>query len=104
MFNIPGVATYTVFSDTHAINDGSTIAQFFLEKHTLVCYICGIQSQTQFINTLYDNIKTRGAMQTIITGGGKYKISKKCADLLRSPLIKQYESNPHQHQNKAEQP
>ena len=52
----------------------------------------------------YDNIKTRGAMNTIITDGGKYETSKKVADLLRSLFIKQYESEPyHQHQKKAEQ-
>ena len=40
----------------------------------------------------------------IITDGGKYEISKKVADLLRSLFIKHYESEPyHQHQNKAEQ-
>ena len=43
-------------------------------------------------------------MSTIITEGGKYEISKKVADLLRSLFIKQYESEPYQqHQNKAEQ-
>ena len=49
-------------------------------------------------------ISTRGAMNTIITDGGKYEISKKLTDLLRSLFIKQYESKLyHQHQNKAEQ-
>ena len=43
-------------------------------------------------------------MNTVITDGGKYEISKKVADLLRSLFIKQYESEPyHQHQDKAEQ-
>ena len=43
-------------------------------------------------------------MDTIITDCGKYKMSKKVADLLRSLFIEQYESEPcHQHQNKAEQ-
>ena len=98
------MATDTVFSDTPAIPDGSTMAQFFVGKDTLVCDASGIKSQKQFINTLYDNIKTRGAMDTIITDGGKYEISKNVADLLRSLFIKQYESEPyHQHQNKAEQ-
>ena len=80
------------------------MAQFFVGKDTLVCDAYGIKSQKQFINTLYANIKTRGAMNTIITDGGKYEISKKVADLLRSLFIKQFESAPyHQHQNKAEQ-
>ena len=57
-----------------------------------------------FINRLYDNIKTRGPMDTILFDGQKYEISKKVADLLRSLFIKQYESEPcHQHQSKAEQ-
>ena len=52
----------------------------------------------------YDNIKTRGTKDTIITDGGKHEISKKVADFLRSLFIKQYESEPyHLHQNKAEQ-
>ena len=43
-------------------------------------------------------------MTTLITDGGRYQISKKVADLLRSLFIKQHESEPyHQHQNKAEQ-
>ena len=80
------------------------MAQFFVGKDTLVCDAYGIKSQKQFINTLYENIKTRGVMDTIITDGGKYETSKKVGDLLRSLFIKQYESEPcHQHQNKAEQ-
>ena len=93
-----------ILSDTPAINDRSTMAQFFVGKDTLVYDAYGIKSQKQFINTLYDNIKSRGAMNTPITDGGKYEISKKVADLLRSLFIKQYASEPyHQHQNKAEQ-
>ena len=108
VFNIPRrnepVATDTIFSDTPAINDGSTMAQLFVGRDTLVCDAYGIKSQKQFINTLYDNIRYRGAMTTLITDGGRYEISKKVVDLLRSLFIKQYESEPyHQHQNKAEQ-
>ena len=80
------------------------MAQFFVGKDTCVCDAYGIKSQKQFINTLYDNIMSRGAMTTLINNGGKYEISRKVADLLRSLFIKQYESEPyHQHQNKAEQ-
>ena len=108
VFNIPrrneSVATDTIFSDTPALSDGSTMAQFFVSKDTLVCDAYGIKSQKQFINMLYHNIKSRGAMNTIIPDGGKYEISKKVADLLRSLFIKQYESEPyHQHQIRAEQ-
>ena len=108
VFNIPRrnetIATDIIFSDTPAINDGSTMAQFFVGQDTLVCDAYGIKTQKQFINTLYDNIRSRGAMTTLITDGGRYEISKKVADLLRSLFIKQHESEPyHQHQNEAEQ-
>ena len=107
VFNIPrcseAVATDTIFSDTHAVDDGSTMAQFFCGRDTLVCEAYGIKSTKQFINTLSDNIRKRGAMDTLISDGGTYEISKRVTDLLRSLFIQDYQSEPyHQHQNKAE--
>ena len=91
------VATDTVFSDTPAIADGSTITQFSVDE-TL-----GIKITKQFINTLADSIRNRGAMHTLISDGGSYEISKDVTDLLRSLFIADYHSEPnHQHQNKAE--
>ena len=107
VFNIPrrseAVATDTIFSDTPAVDDGSTMAQFFCGRDTLVCDAYGIKSTKQFINTLSDNIRKRGAMDTLISDGGKYEISKRVTDLLQSLFIQDYQSEPyHQHQNKAE--
>ena len=107
VFNIPrrseAVATDTIFSDTPAVDDGSTMAQFFCGRDTLVCDAYGIKSTKQFINTLSDNIRKRGAMDTLISDGGKYEISKRVTDLLRSLFIQDYQSEPyHQHQNKGE--
>ena len=107
VFNIPrrseAVATDTIFSDTPAVDDGSTMAQFFCGQDTLVCDAYGIKSTKQFINTLSDNIRKRGAMDTLISDGGKYEISKRVTDLLCSLFIQDYQSEPyHQHQNKAE--
>ena len=107
VFNIPrrseAVATETIFSDTPAVDDGSTMAQFFCGHDTLVCDAYGIKSTKQFINTLSDNIRKRGAMDTLISDGGKYEISKQVTDLLRTLFIQDYQSEPyHQHQNKAE--
>ena len=107
VFNIPrrseAVATDSIFSDTPAVDDGSTMAQFFCGRDTLVCHAYGIKSTKQFINTLSDNIRKRGAMDTLISDGGKYEISKRVTDLLRSLFIQDYQSEPyHQHQNKAE--
>ena len=107
VFNIPrhseAVATDTIFSDTPAVDDGSTMIQFFCGRDTLVCDAYGIKSTKQFINTLSDNIRKRGAMDTLISDGGKYEISKQVTDLLRSLFIQDYQSEPyHQHQKKAE--
>ena len=107
VFNIPrrseAVATDTVFSDTPAVDDGFTMAQFFCGHDTLVCDAYGIKSTKQFINTLSDNIRKWGAMDTLISDGDKYEISKRVTDLLRSLFIQDYQSEPyHQHQNKAE--
>ena len=95
VFNIPrcseAVATDTIFSDTPAVDDGSTMAQFFCGHDTLVCDAYGIKATK------------RGAMDTLISDGGKYEISKQVTDLLCSLFIQDYQSEPyHQHQNKAE--
>ena len=107
VFNMPrrseAVATDTIFSDTPAVDDGSTMAQFFCGHDTLVCDAYGIKSTKQFINTLSDNIRKWGAMDTLISDGGKYEISKQVTDLVRSLFIQDYQTEPyHQHQNKAE--
>ena len=107
VFNIPrrseAAATDTIFSDTPAVDDGSTMAQFFCGCDTLVCDAYGIKSTKQFINTISDNIRKRGSMDTLISDRGKYEISKGVTDLLRSLFIQHYQSEPyHQHQNKAE--
>ena len=107
VFSIPrcseAVATDTIFSGTPAVDDGPTMAQFFCGHNTLVWDAYGIKSTKQFINTLSDNIRKRGAMDTLISDGGKYEISQRVTDLLRSLFIQEYQSEPyHQHQNKAE--
>ena len=80
VFNIPrcseAVATDTIFSDTPAVDDGSTMAQFFCGHDTLVCDAYGIKSTKQFINSLSNNIRKQGAMDTLISYEGKYEISK----------------------------
>ena len=79
------------------------MAQFFCGRDTLVCDAYGIKSTKEFINTLSDNLRKIGAMDTLISDGGKYEISKQVSDLLRSLFIQDYQSEPyHQHQNKAE--
>ena len=97
------LATDTIFSDTPAVDDGSTMAQFFCGHDTLVCDAYGIKSIKQFINTLSDNIRKWGAMDTLISDGGNYDISKGVTDLLHSLFIQDYQSESyHQDQTKTE--
>ena len=58
------------------------MAQFYCGCDTLVCDAYGIKSTKQFINTLSDNIRKQGAMDTLISDGGKYEISQQVTDLL----------------------
>ena len=107
VFSIPrcseDVATDTIFSDTPAVDDGSTMAQFFCDHDTLVCDAYGIKSTKQFINTLSDNIRKWGAMDTLISDGGNYDISKGVTDFLHFLVIQDYQSESyHQDQNKTE--
>ena len=96
-------ATDTIFSDTPAVDDGSTMAQFFCGHDTLVCDAYGIKSTKQFINTLSDKIRKWGAKDTLISDGGKYDISKGVTDFLHSLFIQDYQSESyHQDQNKTE--
>ena len=69
----------------------------------LLSVMHGIKSTKQFIDTLSDNIRKQGSMDTLISDGGKYEISQQVTDLLRSLFIQDYQSEPyHQHQDKAE--
>ena len=80
-FNIPRhseeVATDTIFSDTPAIDSGVTMAQIFVGKRTLVTDVYPLKSQKQFVNTLEDNIRFRGAMTKLISDYAKVEILTK---------------------------
>ena len=55
------IATDTVYSDTPAIDDGSKVTQIFVGTTSLVTDIYGMKTAKQFVNTLQDVIRTRGA-------------------------------------------
>ena len=106
-FNIPRqseeVATDTIFSDTPAIDSGVTMAQNFVGKRTLVTDVYPLKSQKQFINTLEDNIRFRGAMTKLISDYAKVGVSNKVKDILRMYHCSSWNSEPyHQNQNPAE--
>ena len=106
-FNIPRrseeFATGTIFSDTPAIDSDVTMAQIFVGKRTLVTDVYPLKSQKQFVNTLEDNIRFRGAMTKLISDYAKVEISSKVKDILRMYHSSSWNSEPyHQNQNPAE--
>ena len=100
--NIPrrheAVATDTVYSDTPAVDSGVKQAQLFVGKESLVSDIYPMRSGKQFIDTLEDNIRRRGAMDKLISDSAKNEISHKVQDILRAYNISDWQCEPH-HQN-----
>ena len=97
------VATDTVFSDTSAVDSSVKQAQVFVGRDTLVADAYAIKSGKQFVNTLEDKIRRRGAMDKPLSGSAKTEISNKVMDILRAYHISNWHSEPnHQSQNPAE--
>ena len=79
------------------------MAQIFVEKRTLVTEVYPLKSRTQFVNTLEDNIRFRGAMTKLISDYAKVEISNKVKDILGTYHSSSGNSEPyHQNQNPAE--
>ena len=97
------VTTDTVYSDTPAIDSGDTYVQLFIGTESLVCDVEGMKTDKQFVNTLEDNIRRRGAPTKLISDSAKVEISQKVKDILRALCISDWQSEPYQQQqNPAE--
>lgn len=97
------LATDTIFSDTPAIDNGSTVAQFFVGTKTRVCDVYSMKTSKQFVNTLEDIIIARGAPTRLLSDSATLEISERVKDILRTMLIGNWQSEPYQqHQNPAE--
>ena len=97
------VATDTIFSDTPAVDSGAMAAQIFVGRKSLVADTYPCKTDKEFVNTLEDNIRERGAMDKLISDGAKAENSKRVKDILRALVIGQWFSEPyHQNQNFAE--
>ena len=94
------VACDIFYSDHKAIDDGSTCAVVFAGCHTYVTDVYGIKKDSQFVNTLEDNIREQGAMLKLISDRAQVEISEKVKTILRALFIQEWQSEPHQqHQN-----
>jgi hypothetical protein len=98
------VATDTVYSETPAIIDsGATSAQIFVATKSLVTDVYGMKSDKEFVNTLQDVIRKRGAMDKLISNRAQTELSNKVLDILRNYIIDDWQSEPyHEHQNQAD--
>ena len=105
--NVPrrdeSLATDTVYADVPAIDDGSVAAQFFVGVDSLVCDAHGMKTDKQFLRTLQDTVRQRGAPNKLISDSAKAETSQAVKDYLRWLVIGDWQSQPHcQNQNPAE--
>ena len=98
------VATDTFYARKPAIDSpGYTMGQFFVGRKLLVIDIYGMTSTKQFVNTLEDVIRERGAMDLLISDSAKVEQSARVMDILRALWIQGWQSERgYQHQNFAE--
>ena len=97
------IAADFVYSDTPAVDDGATSAVLFVGLDSSVTDAYGVKTDKQFVNTLEDNIRERGAPTQLISDRAQTEIGKKVKDILRALFISSWQSEPHQQQqNPAE--
>jgi hypothetical protein len=106
MFNVlrrhEPVATDTITSTVTAVG-GFNCAQIFVGRNSHVIDVYGMHSSDEFVNTLEDVIRHRGAMDKLISDRAQVEISKRVLDILRALVISDWQSEPYyQHQNFAE--
>jgi hypothetical protein len=98
------VATDTIFAEVPAVDtNGMKMCQIFVGRKSLVIDVFGMHNNAEFVNTLEDVIRKRGAMDKLISDSAKVKISKRVLDILRALCIDDWQSEPqYQHENYAE--
>ena len=98
------VATDTIYAQVKSIGEGYTMAQVFVGRKSMVIDIFGMTNEAQFVNTLEDVIRRRGAMDKLISDGASVEISRRVQDILRTLFIKSWQSERgNQKQNFGEQ-
>jgi len=72
------VATNELYSDTPAINNGSTCCQIFVGMNTYVVDIYPMKFSKQFVNTLADKVRFWGAPTKLVSD----RVTRVCTALL----------------------
>ena len=74
------------------------MAQGFVGRMSMVADVYLMNSQKEFVQTLTDTIRHRGAMDLLISDRGEAEISNRVKDILRMYAIEDFQSEPH-HKN-----
>lgn len=97
------VTTETVHSDAPAINNRSTSTQILVGAKTLLTDVHSTKRNKQFVNTLKDSVRKRGAMDKLTSDRAQVEIIKRVHDILRALCVNDWQSEPErQHQNPSE--
>ena len=88
------VPTDTVRYDTSATDDISTCVQIFAGGNNLVTDVYGMKTDKQFVNTLEDNIRKRGAMDKLILDSAQPEVSNRIKNTLRELFIDYWKYEP----------
>jgi len=92
-----------IYSDTSAVDDGSTSAAIYSGKISYVLDCYGMKTDKQFVNTLEDIIRERGAPSRLLSDHSRTIMSERVLDILRALCIGQWTSEPYrQNQNTME--
>ena len=79
------------------------VCTVFAGRDSGVVDVYPMSSPSEFVSTLEDDIRKRGAMDKLISDNANEEISKRVLDILRALVIEDWQSEPHyQHQNFAE--
>lgn len=81
------VATDTIYYNTLAIDNGSTMSQLYFGLDTHISDIYSIKTEIQFVNTLEDNICKWGAMRCLLSNRTQVEISKRVHDILHALIM-----------------
>ena len=97
------VAVDYIYSDIPAVDDGSTGAYVHIGLTTTVTDAYGVKSQSEFVNTLEDNITKRGVPSKMVGDRAKVHFCERTMKLLRAFFIPTWFSQPYrQNQNPFE--
>ena len=87
-----------VYSDTKSLGGGYTTAAIFIGSESRVADVYPLKSEKQFINSLEDNVRERGAMNRLVSDRAQSEIGTTVTNFLRRLFIGAWQTEPHQQQ------